>query len=72
MKRQVQLRIRPDGTIHAETLGFHGEACLDVFPLLEKLLDAEAVDSSFKPEYYQKQHLTLEEQQRQQIKQQRP
>jgi hypothetical protein len=50
--RQIQLRIFPDGKVEAEVLGFRGKKCADYIAILEALLDAEAVDSDYRPEYW--------------------
>lgn len=49
--RRIAVTIRADGTIEAETLGITGDACLEYLPLLENLLDAEVVGSSFTSDY---------------------
>ena len=53
MKKQLQLRILSDGTIVAETVGIKGSQCTDYLELIEKLLQAKTVISSFTEEYYQ-------------------
>lgn len=50
-KKKIQLKISPDGTVQAEILGFPGTTCADYISVLEELLQAEAVDSEWKPEY---------------------
>lgn len=55
MKKQLQVRIFPDGKIDAKTLGIKGERCMDYMKLLEQLLDAQIVESTFTDEYYQSQ-----------------
>jgi len=52
MSRQIQLRIRPDGQVEAEVLGFRGKKCADYIAVLESLLEAEAVDSDYRPEFW--------------------
>ena len=61
MSRKIQIKIRPDGTIEAETLGFTGKKCLDLIPLLEKLTDAKVVDSDYKQEYYEEENVLTED-----------
>ena len=55
MKKQLQVRIFPDGKIDAKTLGIKGERCMDYMKLLEQLLDAQIVESTFTDEYHQSQ-----------------
>ena len=57
MKKRIEIEIKNDGTISAETLGINGKKCIDYIEILEEILEAEAVDSDFKPEYYEKETL---------------
>jgi hypothetical protein len=52
MSRQINLRISPDGKVEAEVLGFRGKKCTNYIAILEQLLDAEAIDSDYRPEYW--------------------
>lgn len=49
--KQLLIQVRPDGTVHAETLGMTGEECLDYIAVLEDLLDAETTASSYTAAY---------------------
>jgi hypothetical protein len=49
----LRIRIKPNGEIEAETVGIKGEACLEYIRILEELLEAETVRSSFTDEYRQ-------------------
>ncbi|MBG6238542.1 hypothetical protein IWX78_001514 [Mycetocola sp. CAN_C7] len=51
--KQLIVQVRPDGTVHAETIGMHGEECLDYIAVLENMLDAETTASSFTDAYHQ-------------------
>lgn len=53
MKEQLRIRIYPDGKIEAATAGIKGKACLSYVRVLERMLDAATVDSSYTEEYYQ-------------------
>ena len=55
MKKQLQIRIYPDGKIDAKTIGIKGERCIDYMKMLEQLLDAQIVESAFTDEYHQSQ-----------------
>jgi hypothetical protein len=50
--RRIVVTLGRDGTVRAETVGIQGKDCLDAIPLLEDLLDAEAIDSSLTGDYY--------------------
>ncbi len=62
MTKKIQIRIGPDGTIEAETFGIKGKSCLELIPLLEKIMEAKAVDSDYKPDYYEEDNQLLGEQ----------
>ncbi|MBW9092535.1 DUF2997 domain-containing protein [Microbacterium jejuense] len=51
MAKQLVVRLHPDGTVDAETIGMQGPECLDHIEALEALLDAETVSSSFTEDY---------------------
>ena len=53
MKKQLQVRIYPDGKIDAKTLGLKGESCTGYIKILETLLQARTVESSYTEEYDQ-------------------
>lgn len=51
MAKRIKVSILPDGRVQAEVQGVKGKACTDYIGVLEALLDAEAVDSAYTPEY---------------------
>jgi hypothetical protein len=51
--KKIKVEITPDGKVFAETLGIKGGDCTKMIEILEKLLDAETVDSAYTEEYYQ-------------------
>ena len=55
-KKQLQIKIGPDGLIEAKTLGIKGQTCVDYLPLLEEMLDAKAVKSEYTEEYWQSEY----------------
>lgn len=54
-REQVVIRVSSDGAIHAETIGIKGSKCIDTIALLENMLEAQTVTSSFTEEYEQMQ-----------------
>ena len=50
---RIILVVGPDGQCRAETSQITGEKCLDVIPLLEDLLEGQAVSSSYTAEFQQ-------------------
>ena len=61
MAKQIRVRIHPDGRVEAETLGIKGAKCTEAIPLLERLLDAEVVESAYTAEFYQTEEVRMEE-----------
>jgi hypothetical protein len=57
--QQIKLRISPSGEVQAETLGIRGKKCMDYIALLERLLDAEAIDSERTAEYWMEENTIL-------------
>lgn len=53
LKRQLQIRIFPDGKIEGKTLGIQGKKCTDYISILEQMLKARAIESAYTDEYYQ-------------------
>lgn len=63
MKKQIQIRIFPDGTISSETINIKGSTCTKYKEQLEAMLLARTVDTRLKPEYYeQAEEYTYDEQ----------
>lgn len=60
MTKQMRIQIFPDGRVQANVNGIPGRACTDYIKVLEELLDAETIDSSYTPEYYQSVTTTAE------------
>ena len=50
-KPRIIVTVSGDGRINAETEGLLGEACLDYIAVLEDLLAARTVDSSYTADY---------------------
>lgn len=51
MTKRLIITLRPDGGVEAETAGLTGDACLDYIGVLEDLLGADTVESSFTADY---------------------
>lgn len=50
-QKRIQINIDAEGNIKAETLGIHGEKCLDYVSILEDMLDAQSIESKFTADY---------------------
>lgn len=55
LKKQIQIKICPDGKIEAKTLGMQGQECTQYIKILEELLQAKTVESNYTDAYYQEQ-----------------
>lgn len=53
MKKQIEIKIHPDGRIETVTRNMKGKTCLKYVSPLETLLEAKVVDSEFTSEYYE-------------------
>ena len=52
MAKQLLIKIKKDGTVLAETLGLHGQECLDYVALLEDMLEATVSDSTYTADFH--------------------
>ena len=50
-RRRIHLVVRDDGSISARTEGIYGDECIGKIDVLENLLDALTIDSSFTEDY---------------------
>ncbi len=55
MTKRMTVRIRPDGSVEAETQGMKGSECLPYIEELEHLTGAQVVDSWYTEEFYEPQ-----------------
>lgn len=55
MTKRLTVRIRPDGSVEAETQGMKGSECLPYIEQLEHLTGAQVVDSWYTEEFYEAQ-----------------
>ena len=53
MKKQVTIRVYPDGRIESETHGIKGKDCLKYIKEIEQLTGAKTYSSQFTEEYRQ-------------------
>ncbi len=50
---EIIVKIRPDGTIEAQTKNIKGKKCLKNISILENILNAKTLRSEFTEEYYE-------------------
>ena len=51
--KTIQIKIRPNGEIEAETKGIKGKLCLKYIAEIERMANAAVIDSDFTDEYYE-------------------
>ena len=61
MKKQLEIRIYPDGKIEGKTLGIKGKQCTEYIDVFEKMLRAKTTESAYTDEYYQTEETLLNE-----------
>lgn len=59
-RRQIQVRLHPDGSITGETIGMKGASCLSAIALMEALVDATVTDSAFTKDFYDQRHVQVQ------------
>ena len=52
-KRQMKIKLLPNGEIQMETIGIKGAKCLDYVELLQKLADVKIIKQDLTNEYYE-------------------
>ena len=52
-KKQLKIKLLPNGEIQMETIGIKGKKCLDYVKLLEKVADAKITKQELTSEYYE-------------------
>lgn len=52
-KKQLKIKLLPNGEVQMETLGIKGKKCLDYVKLLQVLADVKIVNSEYTDEYYE-------------------
>ena len=52
-KKQMKIKLLPNGEIQMETIGVKGKKCLDCIEVLKKLVDAKITDTQLTQEYYE-------------------
>ena len=56
-KKQLKIKLLPNGEIQMETVGVKGKKCLDYVEMLKILADAKVEKQEFKPEYYEQEEV---------------
>lgn len=58
-KKQLKIKLLPNGEIKMETVGVKGKKCLDYVEMLKILADVKVTQQEYKPEYYEQEEITL-------------
>jgi hypothetical protein len=53
MTKKIKIRVFPDGTVRAESMGIKGKACTDYIKIMEALASAETFESEYTSEYHE-------------------
>lgn len=54
---QIEIKIKPDGKIEAETFGVKGKKCMDYLKMIEKLTNAKIYDSDYTADYFEEENI---------------
>lgn len=60
-KKQLKIKLLPNGEIRMHTEGVKGKKCLDYAKLLEQLADAKITEQELTPEYYETEEYETED-----------
>ncbi len=52
-KKQLKIKLLPNGEIQMETIGIKGQKCLEYIPLMESIADIKITEQKFTEEYYE-------------------
>ena len=52
-KKQLKIKLMPNGEIKMETIGIKGQKCLEYIPLMESIADIKITEQKFTEEYYE-------------------
>lgn len=56
-KKQLKIKLLPNGEIQMETVGIKGKKCLEYITLLEKLADVKITKKEYTDEYYEQEEI---------------
>ena len=67
MKKQLKIKLLPNGEIQMETKGIKGKKCLKYAEFLEQLADAKIHKQEFTSEYYEQEVETNSQEEQQNL-----
>lgn len=56
-KKQLKIKLMPNGEIQMETIGIKGQKCLEYIPLMESIADIKITEQKFTEEYYEQEEI---------------
>ena len=56
-KKQLKIKLLPNGQIQMETVGITGKKCLDYIPFLEEIADVKITKTEYTKEYYETENM---------------
>ena len=56
-KKQLKIKLMPNGEIQMETIGIKGQKCLEYIPLMESIADIKITGQKFTEEYYEQEEI---------------
>lgn len=56
-KKQLKIKLLPNGEIQMQTVGIRGKKCLDYVEMLKLLADARIEKQEFTSEYYEEEEI---------------
>lgn len=56
-KKQLKIKLLPDGKIQMQTVGIKGKKCLDYIDFMRLLADAKVIKQELTPEYYEQEEV---------------
>ena len=59
-KKQLKIKLLPNGEIQMETIGIKGQKCLEYIPLMESIADIKITEQKFTEEYYEQEDIDIE------------
>jgi len=59
MKKQLIIKIKPDGTVESQTRNIKGKACEKYIPVIEKITNGRTIDSDYTPEFYETDNILI-------------
>lgn len=60
-KKQLKIKLLPNGEIQMETIGIKGKKCLDYIEVMQKIANIKIEKQEFKDEYYEEEQNIIQD-----------